>query len=104
VDGDHEARQHVEIDIGLVAGLLEQQPQQLGELVAQLLVVLCENLRGIRVADRVQRVLGRDEIPTGRGRSARPTARGAKTRVLGIQRVADDLAEALHEVLAMAVE
>ena len=60
VDSDHEARQHVEIDIGLVAGLLEQQPQQLGQLVAQLLVVLGENLRGIRVADRVQRVLGRD--------------------------------------------
>jgi hypothetical protein len=61
VDSDHEARQHVEIDIGLVAGFLEQQePQQLGQLVAQLLVVLGENLRGIRVADRVQRVLGRD--------------------------------------------
>jgi hypothetical protein len=61
VDSDHEARQHVEIDIGRVAGFLEQQePQQLGQLVAQLLVVLGENLRGIRVADRVQRVLGRD--------------------------------------------
>ncbi|WP_353361196.1 hypothetical protein [Mycobacterium sp.] len=60
MDSDHEARQHVEIDIGLVAGFLEQQPQQLGQLVAQLLVVLGENLRGIRVADRVQRVLGRD--------------------------------------------
>ena len=64
VDGDRDARHHVEIDIRLVAGLLEQQPQQLGQLVAQLLVVLGENLRGIRVADRVQRVLGRDEIPT----------------------------------------